>query len=93
MAIESCRHGKNHFIQIGNGFTMFNSVGDDTKRQCFCFSHGFRTCFAIHHDAGQIRHFGNPTAIYLLFDFNLYLAQNRIPPCKPDSMVYDITSE
>lgn len=54
---------------------MFNSVGNNPQRQSFRFAHGFRTCFTIRQDTGQIRHISNPTAIFLLFDFNMYLTQ------------------
>jgi len=57
-------------LNLRDFFTMFEPVGEDPKRQRFCFRYGFADRCAIGKDARQLRDFGDPAAVDFLFDFH-----------------------
>ena len=51
-------------------FTMFMPLGQDEKRKCLSTAHCIIASFSIGHDARQLRHLRNPTAIDFLSDLD-----------------------
>jgi len=54
---------KGNVQKFGWGFSVFQSLSDDAKRQRLYTRHGFIAVCAVAHDARQSWHFGQPPAI------------------------------
>ena len=52
-------------------FAVFQALGQDAKRQDFGLGHGFVGGRPVRKHARQLRHFGQPTAIFFKFTFNI----------------------
>jgi hypothetical protein len=67
-ASGSCNH-REHAIQLGGGFAMLQPVGDNTKGERLYMIDRLRARLTVGHDAGELRHLGNPPAIFFPVGF------------------------
>ncbi|MGO9114844.1 MAG: hypothetical protein ACLP9L_36990 [Thermoguttaceae bacterium] len=66
---DSYNHRKDTF-QLGNGFAVIEAVRYDPQGQRLGAVNGFGAGLPVCQNARKLRHLGQPTAIFFLFDFN-----------------------
>ena len=59
----SCRNRK-EIGQLWNRFAVVETIGDDTKSQGLGLGYRFIPGLPVGHHAGQVRHLGNPPAVF-----------------------------
>jgi hypothetical protein len=56
--------------EFGWGFAVLQALSDDSERQSLNSRDGFIAVLGVTHDAWERRHFGEPPAVRLAFEFD-----------------------
>lgn len=70
-------HGK-HTVDFGDVFTVLEPVGQHSERQGLRARNGFISRGTVGQDPRQLRHFANPSTVFLSLDVNREITHDHI---------------
>lgn len=74
------RGSEGHVEELGGGFPVLETLGDDAERECLHAGDGLITALTIRKRTRQVGHFSQPATVFLAFDFNRERHAGNVSP-------------